>query len=305
MDKIQTVAAPMAGITDKPMRKMLRLFGSQLLFSEMIGIDSFLKNESAILKQADIQGEENIAVQLVGFNAEKMGLVAKIMADKGATKIYVNMGCPIKKLVGNFSGSRLLLYPEKAALIIEQIKKTVSVPVGVKMRIGWDKEHLNGKEFARLMENAGTDEIIVHGRTKTDMYQGLVNLDYIKKINETVNIPVFANGDITDTVSAATALKKTNCVGVVVGRALRGTPWKLKEIEQGKVPDFSLQEIVLHHFDLLLDWYKEQGVLIARKHLNWYSNHLSAKNKKLFWEQICTEKEVQKIKQAITVFFEK
>ena len=154
----QVVLAPMAGITDKPFRQMVRLFGKQTLYTEMVGVESLARNHPQTRKMMSIQDEENIFVQLVGVNLEAFVYAAHFAEEVGAVGIDINMGCPVKKLISNGSGSALLKTPDMAAKIVETIKQSANLPVSVKMRIGWDEHSINGVSFAKVLENAGADK---------------------------------------------------------------------------------------------------------------------------------------------------
>lgn len=294
--------APMAGVTDKPFRNMVRKFGQQTLFTEMIAVNSLLARHPGTVKLLDFTGEENLVVQLVGENPDKIAQAAKIVADNGAASIDINMGCPVKKLISNCSGAKLMLYPEKAAQIVEKTVAAVHVPVSVKMRLGWDKEHINGVEFAKILENAGAQRLTVHGRTKDQGYAGQADWQEISKIKHSVSIPVIANGDIVNRSTAKTAAVITSADGLMVGRGACGKPWVLSEIENGCRPEFNLSDLILEHFDAMLSYYGIHGVFVARKHLAWYGK--GKKDVATFAQRVYAEKNIDKIKRMIKDFFD-
>ncbi|MBQ9738411.1 MAG: tRNA-dihydrouridine synthase family protein [Alphaproteobacteria bacterium] len=164
--------APMAGITDKPFRQMVRKFGKQTLFTEMVGVESLLRSHPVTKKMMQVADEENIVVQLVGPDAVHVAQAAKIAEDMGIRAIDINMGCPVKKLISNYSGAKLMLEPERAADIVNTVSNAVNIPVSVKMRLGWDEKRQNAIEFARLMFQSGASRLTVHGRTKDQGYSG-------------------------------------------------------------------------------------------------------------------------------------
>lgn len=295
--------APMAGVTDKPFRQMVRRFGRQSLFTEMIAVNSLLAHHPGTLKLLDFEGEENLVVQLVGEDPDKMAQAAKIVEDNGAHYIDINMGCPVKKLISNCSGAKLMLYPERAAQIVEKTVSVVQIPVSVKIRLGWDKEHQNGTVFAKMMENAGAARVTVHGRTKDQGYAGTADWRQIGEIVQSVSIPVIANGDIVDRESAAAAAETTHADGLMIGRGACGKPWILNEIENGVKPDFDLCELILAHYDAMLSYYGVHGLFVARKHLAWYGK--GKKDVASFCQRVYAEKNIETVKKMIKEFFVK
>lgn len=294
--------APMAGVTDKPFRRMVRKFGKQTCFTEMIAVNSLLARHPGTVKMLDFADEEHMIVQLVGENPDKIAQAAEIVVDNGAVCVDINMGCPVKKLISNCSGAKLMLCPEKAAQIVEKTVAAVHVPVSVKMRLGWDKEHLNGVEFAKMLENAGVARLAVHGRTKDQGYAGQADWHEIAKIKRAVKIPVIANGDIVDRLSAESAAEITHADGLMVGRGACGKPWILNEIENGCPPEFNLSDLILEHFDAMLSYYGTHGVFVARKYLAWYGK--GKKEVAAFAKNVYAEKNIDKIKQMIKEFFD-
>lgn len=295
-------AAPMAGITDKPFRTIIRSFGNQTLFTEMIGVNTLYHNHPVTRKMLQISDEKNILVQLVGIEPAYMIYVAKQAEFYGAVGININMGCPVKKLITNGSGAAFMKMPLIAAHLVEEIKKSVSIPVSVKTRIGWDEDHINGLEFAKTMQEAGADSITIHGRTKEQGYSGTADWAIIQKIKEALCIPVIANGDIVDYKTAQKAFELTQADGLMIGRGMLGKPWILQEIETGEKPIIQLSDLILKHLDLMLDYYGQHGLLVARKHLAWY-----AKGKKgvaQFCQNVYAEKQIETVKKMIQDFFE-
>lgn len=294
--------APMAGITDKPFRQMMRKFGNQTLFTEMVAVESLIRSHPVTQKMMQVADEENIIVQLVGPDAEHLAIAAKIAEDMGIKAIDINMGCPVKKLISNYSGAKLMLEPERAADIVHTVSNAVNIPVSVKMRLGWDENRQNAVEFARLMEQSGAKRLTVHGRTKDQGYSGHADWTKIAEVKRAVSIPVIANGDIVDRSTAEQAQTITGADGLMVGRGALGRPWILTEIEMGIQPQFNLSDLVLEHLDLMLDYYGMHGLKVARKHIAWY-----AKGKKglaEFCQKVYVETDLAKVKQMIKGFFE-
>ena len=294
------VLAPMAGVTDKPFRKMVRLFGEQPLYTEMIATESLFRNHPATRKMLEISDEKNIIIQLVGIHPEAFDYAARLATDSGAVALDINMGCPVKKLISNGSGAALLKTPDIAAHLVETVKKATSLPVFVKMRIGWDKDHMNAVPFAKLMESAGADRLTIHARTRDQGYAGIPDWKTVADVKQAVSIPVFANGNITDRSSAEQVLKATHADGIMIGRGALGQPWILTETETGQKPIFDLEEIICQHIDLLMDCYGKHGVFIARKHIAWYLR--SQKNVAQFCQNVYAQTDVAKIKEMIHLF---
>ena len=300
--KIPLYLAPMAGITDKPFRQMVRKFGNQTLFTEMVGVETLLRGFKTTQKMIDLTGEKNIIVQLVGVDAGKMAEAAKIVEQTGAIGIDINMGCPVKKLISNYSGAKLMLEPERAEKIAQTVVKSVSVPVSVKMRLGWDEARKNAIPFSKMLEECGISQITVHGRTKEMGYAGNADWDMIQSVKESVQIPVIANGDVVDRNSALLAAQRTKADGLMVGRGALGCPWILSEIETGRKPVVRLSDLVIEHLESMLDYYGEHGLMVARKHIAWY-----AKGKKgvaPFCQTVYAEKNIKTVKKMIISFFE-
>jgi len=267
--------SPMAGVTDKPFRQMVRMFGNHLIYTEMVAVTSLLYENKTSERMLDLTDEKApVAIQLVGNNPEHFAKAAIKAEKKGAFLIDINMGCPVKKLISNVSGAALMNNPILAAQIVEAVKKVVSIPVTVKTRLGWDDETINVVEFAKYMQDAGADGIAIHARKKEQGYAGKANWDKITEVKKVLSIPVFANGDIIDKQTAKNCLNKTNADGLLVGRAALGKPWILSLIDGNEKPkDISL--IALEHFDRLLSYYGRKGLYIARKHLAWYATGYS------------------------------
>ncbi len=295
------VLAPMAGVTDKPFRRMVRLFGNQVLTTEMIGVESLRRNHPATRKMMDIRDETNIIVQLVGINREAMVYAAQAAEAVGAVGVDINMGCPVKKLITNGSGAALLNSPDTAAHLIEAVANAVTVPVSAKMRIGWDDAHINAVSFAKTLVRAGVQKITVHGRTKEQGYGGCARWDVIRDVRESVSVPVFVNGDVVDRASAEKALSVTGADGVMVGRGALGRPWILSEIEKGVSLAIPKAALICRHLDLLLEYYGAHGIFVARKHLAWYAR--GKKGVAEFCQSVYSEENVDRVKEMVCAFF--
>lgn len=296
--------APMAGVTDKAFRMIVKPFGPALMYTEMVsGKGLFYKSKkTADLLTAD-ESEKPVAVQIFGHDADIMAEIANSALEYGAAVIDINMGCPAPKIVNNGDGCALMKSPETAAKVISAVCRAVDVPVTVKFRAGWDDKSINAVEFAKIAEQSGASAVTVHGRTREQFYSGTADLDIIKAVKAAVKIPVIGNGDIIDGGSAAHMLEYTGCDGIMVGRAAEGNPWIFKEIsaylKDGTVlppPDLDeRREVALKHLSLLVEFKGEhRGVLEGRKHMAWYFKGVSggavlrtALNKAQKYDEMC------------------
>ncbi len=223
--------APMAGVTDKSYRKVCKEMGAGLVYTEMISSRAVFHDDTKTKLLMNTEGEKRpIAYQIFGSDEESMAYTARYLEDK-ADIIDINMGCPAPKVVKNGDGSKLLLDIKKAEKIIEAVVKNTTKPVTLKIRIGWDHNNIVAVDFAKMAESKGISAITVHGRTRTDFYSGMADLDVIKKVKEAVEIPVMGNGDIVDEESALNMFEKTGVDGIMIGRGTFGNPWIFKKIE--------------------------------------------------------------------------
>lgn len=266
--------APMAGITDLAYRLICKEFGAGLVYTEMISAKGIYYNDekTKLLTQID-EKERPVAIQIFGSDADIMANVAKRMSEK-ADIIDINMGCPAPKVVKNDDGSKLMLNPALIDEIAYKVVKNSTVPVTVKIRKGWNDENVNAVEIAKILEKNGVSAVAVHGRTREQFYSGIADWDIIKKVKESVNIPVIGNGDVIDIDSANKMVEYTGCDAIMVGRAALGKPWIFKEIiEQNKIDmkQEELYKIIKKHYDLLSELKGEYiAVREMRKHISWY-----------------------------------
>ena len=276
--------APMAGITDLPFRLICEKFEPGLVVTEMVSSKALLYNDEKTKKLLNTTNEKRpISMQIFGSDEEAMSYGAKYISNI-ADIVDINMGCPAPKVTKNGDGSKLLTDIEKAGRIIDLVVKNSSKPVTLKIRLGWDKEHIVAAEIAKIAESLGVSAIIVHGRTRDEYYSGKSNLEEIRRVKEAVSIPVIGNGDIVDEETARNMFEKTGCDGIMIGRAAIGNPWIFERVRYylktgEKLPEVSLEEkfkIIKEHFLLELQEKGEYtGIREFRKHLAFYSKGLS------------------------------
>ncbi|MCR5113451.1 MAG: tRNA dihydrouridine synthase DusB [Acholeplasmatales bacterium] len=278
----QTVLAPMAGNTNEAFRKICKEMGAGLVVAEMVSDKAIgFKNQKTLKMTKVAEVEHPISMQVFGADVESMVNAAKFLDENSDCDIIdINMGCPVNKVAKKAgAGASLLQDPEKVYEIVKAVVEAVKKPVTVKMRIGWDSEHINCVENAKLIEKAGASAITVHGRTRSQFYSGKADWKYIKAVVDAVNIPVIGNGDIVDAYSAKKMLDETGCTAIAIARATLGNPFIFREInaylEDGtileKPSDEEIYNTIVKHYNLLLDLKGHHlAMLEMRGHVAWY-----------------------------------
>ena len=274
------VLAPMAGVTDRPFRQLCRELGAGLVVGEMVSGKPELRNTRKSKLRLDHTGEpEPIAVQIVGGEPQMMAESARFNVDNGAQIIDIDMGCPAKKVCNKAAGSALLRDEALVKDILQAVVEAVDVPVSLKIRTGWCPDSRNAVRIANIAQESGIVSLAVHGRTRACGYANTVEYDTIRDVKQSIDLPVFANGDITDARKAAEVMRYTGADGVLIGRAAQGSPWIFREVvhylntgEQLPAPELAeVQQILEKHLHGLYEFYGEYlGVRIARKHVSWY-----------------------------------
>lgn len=275
------ILAPMAGVTDLPFRLLCKEQGAGLLCMEMVSAKAiYFRNKNTESLLTIDKRERPVSLQLFGSDADIISEMAKRIEERPFDILDINMGCPVPKVTNNGEGSALMKNPKLVEEIITKTVKAIQKPVTVKIRKGFDKDHINAVEIAKIAEQSGAAAVAVHGRTREQYYSGTADWEIIRQVKEAIQIPVIGNGDVISLESAEAMLCTTGCDGIMIGRGAQGNPWIFRQIlhwmetsEKENKPSLSeVKEMILRHARLLIEYKGEYtGIREMRKHTAWYT----------------------------------
>jgi len=273
--------APLSGITDYPFRKLVREFGCGLVFTEMVSAEGLLRKGKPFLKMGE--DEHPVSAQLSGSTPVALAQAAEMAEAAGADAIDINMGCPSRKVTDTGAGADLMRFPEKIERILRAVRKSIRCPLTIKIRSGWDDDHVNAIEISKIAEACGVDAITIHPRTRVQWFHGKADWKLIGEVKRAVRIPVIGNGDVTTPYLVEKMLEETGCDGVMIGKGALGYPWIFDSenrwtIDQGRAISPSLEErkrVIERHYALLQGYYGDlEAVKEVRRHVVWYTKGL-------------------------------
>ncbi len=301
--------APMAGITDTPFRRVVQRFGVSALWTEMISAHGVAGGRGTF-RTMDLEGHSAPTVfQIYGKDPAVMAEAARIVQERGAAAVDLNMGCPARQIVSKGSGAALMKDPSLVGKIVAAVRKVLGVPLTVKIRSGWDEKTQNAVDLARVIEMEGADALILHSRCRSKMHSGPVSLQVIREVKQTVSIPVIGNGGILDVGDAEAMMDGTGCDGVMIGRGALGRPWLPGRVlgltgndSNRGVRPVTVFDVIWDHFRYQLQWWDAlTGVRRMRKHLGWYSKGFP--NGAEFRQRVFREEDPERVMHSVREFF--
>jgi len=305
--------APMAGVTDVPFRRQVKAFGGAYCVSEMVASDQLAFERTDMVRRAMGTGVlEPLVIQLAGRDARWMAEGARLSEAAGADVIDINMGCPSKSVTSGSCGSALMRDPDHALRLIEATVAATTLPVTLKMRLGWDHTSLNAADIAKRAEDAGVKMLTIHGRTRQQFFRDRADWSAIAPVVDAVQIPVLANGDIGTAANAREAMRKSGAAGVMIGRAAQGKPWLPAAIEhalrtgsevQPPDRDVLLQSLLALYEDTLAFYDMRLGLRIARKHIAWMIDAVFGEPARDTRKAICTLEDPARVREALIELF--
>ncbi len=306
--------APMTGVSDLPFRRLARRLGAGAVVSEMVASSELVKARPQVLRKTDGRELSPHVIQLVGCDARWMGEAARLSQDLGAAVVDINMGCPSREVTGRASGSALMRDLDHAIGLIDAVVKSVSIPVTLKMRLGWDDASRNAPELAKRAEASGVRMVTVHGRTRQQFFKGTADWSFVRRVREAIALPILVNGDIRTPDDARRALQASGADGVMVGRGAYGAPWApgrianalQRGIDPGAPALHTQAAIAQQHIEDMLSYYGTAlGLKSARKHIGWYieSAGVSGDEAKAWRRRLCTDEDANIVLAGLAEFY--